>query len=188
MTQTMQIKTATGAHTFQVEIAADDASRMRGLKGVRSMPPDHGMLFAFDQEAPRTFNMSGVEIPLDIIFLSQAGLVTHIVANAEPGSDHPIVGAGAAVLEVNGGTAAKLGLKVGDKIGGATMATEQIDPRLLRAAKQSPTLRYMIEHKLPLTREQWISLNYMGHPPEPWTAEHEAEVPTPFSLHPQDED
>jgi hypothetical protein len=61
------------------------------------------------------------------------------------------------------------------------MATQpQTDPRLLRAAQESPTLEYMLEKGLPLTREQWISMNYLGHPPEPWTAEHEATVPEPF--------
>jgi hypothetical protein len=57
---------------------------------------------------------------------------------------------------------------------------QQIDPRLLEAARYSGTLRHMIQDGLPLTREKWISMNYMGQPPEPWTAEHEAEVPEPF--------
>ena len=73
MTQPIQIITATGAHAFQVEIAADDASRARGLAGRQSMPPDHGMLFEFDREEPRAFNMINTHIPLDVIFLSQAG-------------------------------------------------------------------------------------------------------------------
>ena len=60
------------------------------------------------------------------------------------------------------------------------MATKQIDPRLLREAKYSPTLEYMIKNGIPLTREKWISMNYLGHPPEPWTAEHEADVPEPW--------
>jgi hypothetical protein len=60
------------------------------------------------------------------------------------------------------------------------MTETKIDPRLLQEAKYSPTLAYMIKNGLPLTREKWISMNYMGHPPEPWTAEHEAEVPAPW--------
>jgi hypothetical protein len=44
----------------------------------------------------------------------------------------------------------------------------------------------MIENNLPLTREQWISLNYLGHAPEPWTVEHESEVPAPFQLSEED--
>jgi hypothetical protein len=65
--------------------------------------------------------------------------------------------------------------------------TTKIDPRLLEAARYSPTLKHMIKNGLPLTREKFISMNYLGHPPEPWTDEHEAELPEPFQLHPQDE-
>jgi hypothetical protein len=31
-----------------------------------------------------------------------------------------------------------------------------------------------------LTREKWISMNWLGHPPHPRASEHEAEVPEPF--------
>lgn len=68
------------------------------------------------------------------------------------------------------------------------MATQpKIDPRLLEAAQYSPTLEHMINNGLPLTREKWISMNYLGHPPDPWTDEHEAEVPEPFQLNQQTE-
>jgi hypothetical protein len=56
----------------------------------------------------------------------------------------------------------------------------EIDPRLLHEAQYSPTLARMIRERMPLTREKWISLNYLGHPPKPWTGEHEAEVPAPW--------
>jgi hypothetical protein len=38
----------------------------------------------------------------------------------------------------------------------------------------------MIKHGIPLNRETWITMNYLGHPPDPWTAEHEGEVPAPW--------
>lgn len=57
---------------------------------------------------------------------------------------------------------------------------DKIDPRLLEAAKDDGILRRMIREHLPLTREKWISMNWLGHPPHPWTAEHEEEVPEPF--------
>ena len=60
------------------------------------------------------------------------------------------------------------------------MPTKQIDPRLLEAAKHSDILRHMIENGLPLTREKWISMAWGGHPPQPWTAENEEEVPAPL--------
>ena len=116
--EALQIVTATGAHDFQVEIARDDASRARGLMDRRFMPADHGMLFEFDREAPQTFWMKDTYIPLDMIFISRAGIVTNIVADAEPLSERTIPSGPPcmAVLELNGGVAAKIGLKVGDKV------------------------------------------------------------------------
>ena len=61
---------------------------------------------------------------------------------------------------------------------------QQIDPRLLHEAQHDPQLDYMIRNGIPLNRKLWISMAYLGHPPEPWTAEHEAELPTPFQHNP----
>ncbi len=116
--EALQIVTATGAHDFQVEIARDEASRARGLMARRFMPADHGMLFEFDREAPEAFWMKDTYIPLDMIFISRAGVVTNIAANAEPLSERAIPSGPPcmAVLELNGGAAARIGLKLGDKI------------------------------------------------------------------------
>jgi uncharacterized protein len=114
----LQIVTATGTHAFQVEIADDDATRERGLMNRRYMAADRGMLFEFDRTAPVSFWMKNTYIPLDMIFISRAGVVTNIVADAEPLSER-IIPSGppcAAVLELNGGAAASIGLKVGDKV------------------------------------------------------------------------
>ncbi len=114
----LQIVTAGRTHEFQVEIAADDATRERGLMNRRYMAADRGMLFEFDQEAPVSFWMKNTYIPLDMIFISRAGVVTNIVADAEPLSERVIPSGPpcAAVLELNGGAAAAIGLKVGDKV------------------------------------------------------------------------
>jgi uncharacterized protein len=114
----LKIATATGTHAFQVEIAADEQTREVGLMNRRYMAPDHGMLFEFDGEAPQSFWMKNTYIPLDMIFISPTGIVTHIASNAEPLSERVIPSDGpcAAVLELNGGLAALIGLKVGDKV------------------------------------------------------------------------
>ena len=52
-----------------------------------------------------------------------------------------------------------------------------IHPRLAWAAKSDPTLAYMIKEGLPLDRETWMDLDWLGHPPKPWCIEHEMEVP-----------
>ena len=114
----LEIVTATGRHVFQVEIANNDATREHGLMDRRYMAVDHGMLFEFDREAPVSFWMKNTYIPLDMIFIAPSGVVTNIAANAEPLSERVIPSGGpcVAVLELNGGTAASIGLKVGDKV------------------------------------------------------------------------
>ncbi len=116
--ETLEIVTASGTHEFQVEIAADEAGRERGLMNRRYMPADRGMLFEFQREAPVSFWMKNTYIPLDLIFISRTGVVTNIVADAEPLSER-IIPSGppcAAVLELNGGTASAIRLNVGDRI------------------------------------------------------------------------
>jgi uncharacterized protein len=114
----LEIVTATGRHVFQIEIANDDATRERGLMDRRFMAPDHGMLFEFEREAPVAFWMKNTYIPLDMIFIGPSGVVTHVAANAEPLSERVIPSGGLCigVLELNGGMAASIGLKVGDKV------------------------------------------------------------------------
>ena len=114
----LQIVTAGGTHEFQVEIAADDASREHGLMNRRYMPADRGMLFEFEREAVVSFWMKNTYIPLDMVFISRAGIVTNVVADAEPLSERVIPSGPpcAAVLELNGGAAAAIGLKIGDRV------------------------------------------------------------------------
>jgi hypothetical protein len=114
----LEIVTSTGRHAFQIEVANNDATRERGLMDRRYMAADHGMLFEFDREAPVAFWMKKTYIPLDMIFITPSGVVTHIVADAEPLSERVIPSGGpcVAVLELTGGTAASIGLKVGDKV------------------------------------------------------------------------
>jgi uncharacterized protein len=114
----LEIATSTGRHAFQIEIADNDATRERGLMDRRYMAADHGMLFEFERDEPESFWMKNTYIPLDMIFISPTGVVTHIAANAEPLSERVIPSGGPclAVLELNGGTAASIGLKVGDKV------------------------------------------------------------------------
>jgi uncharacterized membrane protein (UPF0127 family) len=114
----LEVVTSTGRHAFHVEIANNDATREHGLMDRRYMAPDHGMLFEFDREAPVAFWMKNTYIPLDMVFIAPSGVVTHIAANAEPLSERviPSGGPAVAVLELDGGMAASIGLKVGDKV------------------------------------------------------------------------
>ena len=114
----LRITTSSGAHAFQVEIAKDEASREKGLMFRRFMPADRGMLFEFEKNRPVSFWMKNTYIPLDMIFIAPNGVVTHIAANAEPLSEAVVPSGGpcVAVLELNGGAAAQIGLQPGDKV------------------------------------------------------------------------
>jgi hypothetical protein len=114
----LEIVTASGVHAFSVELARNDAEREKGLMYRRFMPADRGMLFDFKREAPVMFWMKNTYIPLDMIFISRAGKVTGVAANAEPLSERMIPSGGPVygVLEVNAGIAGSIGLKVGDTV------------------------------------------------------------------------
>jgi hypothetical protein len=116
--ESLTIGTQTGEHAFSVEIAATPATRERGLMYRRFMPVDRGMLFEFERDEPVAFWMKNTDIPLDMIFIARNGRVTRIAERAEPFSETPIPSGGpcAAVLELNGGVAAQIGLRAGDMV------------------------------------------------------------------------
>ena len=104
----VRFETARGPWLVKVEIAADDASRTRGLMFRRSLEPDHGMLFVFPQTEDRSFWMHNTLIALDMVFLDETRAVVGVVANAAPRTDAPR-GVGKPsryVVEVAGGEAA----------------------------------------------------------------------------------
>ena len=118
---TLIIATRHGPAVFNVEIAADQASQERGLMFRSSMAPNAGMLFDFHTPLYVTFWMKNTKLPLDMIFIRQNGTVAGIAANAEPYSEKLIPSAEAvrAVLEINGGRAAALGIEPGAQVRGA---------------------------------------------------------------------
>ena len=116
--ETLTIVSGGASHEFQVEIARNEAQRAQGLMYRRFMPADRGMLFEFQAFEPVAFWMKNTYIPLDMIFIDREGRVTRIVANAEPLSETALPSGAPciAVLELNGGVAAKIGLHPGDQI------------------------------------------------------------------------
>lgn len=107
-----------GQANFRVDIADDPQERAQGLMFVERMPTLGGMLFIYDRPGPASFWMRNTLIPLDMLFLDETGVITRLHANAIPGDETPIDGgkAVAAVLEINGGMAARLGIAEGDAI------------------------------------------------------------------------
>jgi uncharacterized membrane protein (UPF0127 family) len=108
-------------HRYTIEIAADNASREHGLMDRTEMAADHGMLFVFDDDLPRTFWMKNTKIPLDMLFFDADNKLVSIQHNVPPCVSDPCPGysSGAParyVLELNAGESAKLGLTSGDPI------------------------------------------------------------------------
>lgn len=115
---TLVIETAAGPQRFQIEVMRTDADRAKGLMFRQHMPADRGMLFDFPGEQIQTMWMRNTFIPLDMIFIRADGRVHRVEANTEPHSERTI-SSGApvrAVLELNAGTAARIGLKPGDRV------------------------------------------------------------------------
>jgi uncharacterized membrane protein (UPF0127 family) len=107
-----------GRASFAVDLADDPEERSRGLMFVETMPMMSGMLFIYDNPTRATFWMRNTLIPLDMIFVDPTGTVTQVHHDAIPG-DETIIDGGegvAAVLEINGGLAARLGIAVGDHL------------------------------------------------------------------------
>ena len=108
-------------HAFTVEIATTPAEQEHGLMDRTSMPAEHGMLFVFPDSQPRTFWMKNTLIPLYILFFDADRHLVTIQADAQPCKAdpcqlYPSNESARYVLELNAGTAAKLGARKGDVI------------------------------------------------------------------------
>ena len=103
---------------FEVDLATNDAERSHGLMFRKELGAYEGMLFDFYQEMQVSFWMKNTLIPLDMVFIAGDGTVKHVHANAVPLSTDaiPSLYPVRAVLEINGGSAALLGIKPGDKV------------------------------------------------------------------------
>ncbi len=107
-----------GQAHFTVDLADDADRRAQGLMFVEEMPTLKGMLFIYEAPRNATFWMRNTLIPLDMIFTDQTGVITHIHENAIPLDETTINGGDdvLAVLEINGGLSARLGIEVGDAL------------------------------------------------------------------------
>ncbi len=107
---------------FSVEIADSQVEQARGLMFRDSMPADHGMLFVNQAPRPQAFWMKNTKIPLDIIYFDQQRELINFHPRVPPcsgGNSCPSYASEGDVmytLELNGGTAEKIGLRQGDVI------------------------------------------------------------------------
>jgi uncharacterized membrane protein (UPF0127 family) len=112
------VETDRGRTAFQAEIADTAGARSVGLMFRDTMAADHGMLFDFGTPRPVAMWMKDTKLSLDMIFADQTGRVVGIAENTVPFSvetisvNEPVK----AVLEVNAGTARRIGLKPGARL------------------------------------------------------------------------
>ena len=116
--ETLGLMTASGTKTIDIEVAVSMEEQMRGLMFRTSLADNRGMLFPYSPPRELTMWMKNTYIPLDMVFIRADGVVHRIEARTEPLSETVVASGGpmAAVLELAGGAAERLGLKAGDKI------------------------------------------------------------------------
>ncbi len=117
-TSELTIVSATGPHRFKVELAETPAQMTQGLMFRTSLAPDAGMLFDYKQPTVATMWMRNTLIPLDMLFVDAQGRIVNIHQRAVPQSLDVIAAAAPvrAVIELNGGTASRLGIEPGDRV------------------------------------------------------------------------
>lgn len=108
--------------TYRVEIADDNAERMRGLMYRERMDADAGMLFLFESQGPQAFWMKNTRIPLDILYFDENWKLVGWSLDTPPCSlgdrcpSYPSQAPARYVLELNAGTAARIGAQFGDRL------------------------------------------------------------------------
>lgn len=114
----LTIEMAGKAHRFDVEVARTAAEQDRGLMFRTGLPERGGMIFPFEKPQIGSFWMKNTLIPLDMIFIRADGSIDRIAENTIPESLEPVVSGGevSAVLELAGGTAARLGIDESAKV------------------------------------------------------------------------
>ena len=94
--------------SINIEIAANQASRQKGLMNRRQLPLDQGMLFVFPSLDSLSFWMTNTYIPLDIMFVGADSSIINIARRTTPlSSEH---------MEVRGGFSKRFGIDESTKI------------------------------------------------------------------------
>lgn len=104
-----------GADTVVAEVARTPAERERGLMDREEVPDGTGMLFVFEEEAPRAFWMKDTYVALDIAYIN-ADLRIVSIHQMEPldTNTYPSGAPAMFALEVRRGWFAEQGIEVGD--------------------------------------------------------------------------
>ncbi len=114
----LKVVTDKGRFNFSVEVAETAAQRQQGLQHRKNLAASAGMLFDYKRVQPVAMWMKNTLIPLDMLFIDGAGRIVNVARDTEPMSLATIPSAAPvlAVLEVNAGTARRLGIQPGDRV------------------------------------------------------------------------
>ncbi|MBA4355020.1 MAG: hypothetical protein C0409_10025, partial [Novosphingobium sp.] len=98
---------------FRSEVARSGPEQAKGLMFRTQIGDDEAMIFLRNPPDRAAFWMRNTVIPLDIVFIGLDHKIMNIAENAVPYDETPLPAAGPtlAVFEINGGLAAKLGIK-----------------------------------------------------------------------------
>jgi uncharacterized protein len=115
----LTLRTADGnERALDIELALTPQQQAQGLMYRQSLAADAGMLFVYRPARPVYMWMKNTVIPLDMLFIAEDGEIVKIVERTVPfslttiSSDERV----RAVLEVNGGTADRMGIRPGDRV------------------------------------------------------------------------
>lgn len=101
------------------EVVDTPASRELGLSGRTGLKKDEGMLFIFDKPGKYGFWMKDMLFSIDMVWVSEDGLVVNVERNVTPES-YPKAFINTIdakyVLEVDKGSAATYGMYIGSKV------------------------------------------------------------------------
>jgi uncharacterized membrane protein (UPF0127 family) len=117
-TAELTIVSESGSHRFKVEVAETPGQMEQGLMFRTSLAPDAGMLFIYPRPTVATMWMRNTLIPLDMLFVDARGRIVNIHERAVPQALDVISAAEPvrAVIELNGGTVARLVIEPGDRV------------------------------------------------------------------------
>lgn len=113
------VELGAGMHRIRAEVAASDPARMLGLMHRRSLPPNGGMLFVFDQADRHCMWMKNTPLPLSVAFIDERGDIVN-VADMQPHTEEAHCAARPAryALEMTQGWFAERGIRAGQRLRG----------------------------------------------------------------------
>lgn len=100
-----------------LDILTEPKEQAKGLMRRTQIPPNTGMLFVYDRPRYLSFWMKNTSIPLDLVFIGPDNRINEITS-LEPFSLESVKSRfpGVMALELDLGTAERLGIEVGDVV------------------------------------------------------------------------